>query len=207
MSVEPADAVPTRAPAPAVAGSGRVFGALDLLRPDRVGGWAIDRGDRGAALEVDVFREGRRVATLRADRARKDLARGDGQGNHGFVLTLDPPLEPGFEFTVTAVARAGDGASAELRRAATGDETTPERRLLERLFEEVVRLRQEPRDAAGLAEALQRLEVAQARIEALFGAIEAPAPQPQTGLRLIVAAALATGVGSLCLGLYSMWAS
>jgi hypothetical protein len=209
MSVEPktADGASPEVMPPAIAAAGRIHGALDMLRPDRIGGWAIDRDNRGAALEVDVFREGRRVATLRADRPRKDLARGeDGSGNHGFAVALDPPLEPGFEFTVTAVARASDGASSELRRAGAGGAATPEQRILERLFGEVRQLRQEPRDAAGLAETLQRLEITQARIEATLAAIEVPAPQPQSGLTLIVAVALATGLGSLGLGLYSMWA-
>ena len=186
--------------------AGHVQGALDMVRPDRIGGWAIDRANRSAALEVDVFREGRRIATLRADRERKDLARGvAGNGNHGFGLSLDPPLEPGFEFTVSAVARAADGTSSELRRAGAAGATTIEVRLLERIFEEVMRLRQDPTTAAGIPEMLERFEVAQARIEAALAALEAPAPRPQTGVRLILAAALATGVGSLCLGLYSMW--
>jgi hypothetical protein len=208
MSVQPSPAdgaVPeVMTPAPAMAG--RIHGALDMVRADRIGGWAIDRGDRAAALEVDVFREGRRITTLRADRPRKDLARGeDGSGNHGFVFVLDPPLEPGFEFTLTAVARGTDGASAELRRAGAGA-TTPEQRILERLFGEVRQLRQEPGDTDALPELLRRLEITQARIEATLAAIEVPAQQPQTGLRLMVAVALATGLGSLCLGLYSMWA-
>ena len=104
--------------------AGRLHGALDMVRADRIGGWAVDRAKRGAAVEVDIFREGHRIATLRADRPRKDLARGDEEaGNHGFALALDPPLEPGFEFTIVAVARAGE-VSAELqarRRGRAGD--------------------------------------------------------------------------------------
>ena len=205
MSVQSRPADAPAAVAVVGPGAGRLHGALDMVRADRIGGWAIDRGHRGAAVEVDVFREGRRVATLRADLPRKDLARGDdAAGRHGFALALDPPLEPGFEFTVTAVARAEDGASADLRRAGAGEVATPERRLLERVFEEVARLGREPQETAPVAEVLQRLEVSHARIEAALAAIEAPTPQPQTGLRVIAVAALAMGLGSLILGLVSM---
>ncbi|MFO1208719.1 MAG: hypothetical protein U1E40_05775 [Amaricoccus sp.] len=196
--------VPGQVDAPAPGGT-RVLGAVDLLRPDRVGGWAIDRVNRAGTLEVDVFREGRRVGTVRADRPRKDLAGADGTaGNHGFAFALEPPLEAGFEFTVSAVARAADGTVAELRRAGA-DAATAERRLLERLFEELVRLRREP--VAGNADAIQRVELAQARIEAALAAIERPAPAPAGGLRAIAVAALAIGSLSLALGIVSMLVS
>ena len=79
---------------------------MDVIRPDRIAGWAIDRADSQAALEIDVRREGRLVATVRADRFRKDLERGSvGTGRYGFACELTPPLEPGFEFTVS-VTRA-----------------------------------------------------------------------------------------------------
>lgn len=189
--------VPARSAAP-VALTGRVQGALEVVRPDRVAGWALDRADRSVAVEVDVIREGRKVATVKADRARKDLS-----GAHGFIVMLDPPLEPGFEFTVTAVARAADGARADLRRAGS-DERTPDRRLLERVFDEVARLRQEEDDGTVLRDALQRFEVAQARFEAALAGIEPPAPASQAGLRVLVVLALAAGVGSLAIGIGSM---
>ena len=186
--------------------AGRIQGALDMVRPDRIGGWALDRTDRAASLEVDVFREGRRIATLRADRERLDLAKAsDGSGRHGFALVLDPPLEPGFEFTVTAVARAADGTRSTLRR--TGAATTPERRLLERLFDEVTRPREALAEAPGVADAVRSLEVTQARIEAALARLEAPKPAAAAELRWIVFAALATGIVSLALGLWSMFAS
>ncbi|MFO1143211.1 MAG: hypothetical protein U1E59_12595 [Amaricoccus sp.] len=197
--------VPVQVDAP-VSGGVRVLGAVDLLRPDRVGGWAIDRSDRAGVLEVDVFREGRKVGTVRADRPRKDLPAADGTAsNHGFAFALEPPLEPGFEFTVSAVARAADGAAAELRRAG-GDAATPERRLLERVFEELVRLRREPAPV-GHADAMERVELAQARIEAALAVMERPLPAPPAGLRVIAIVALAIGSLSLALGIVSMFAS
>ena len=173
MDPKPADALPA-AIAPAIPTRGRVFGALDMLRPDRIGGWAIDRGNRGVALEVDVFREGRRVATIRGRPHAQDLARGDdGHGNHGFALALDPPLEPGS-------SSPSPGGSRERRRQRRAAPCRGGRRGARRaahprrLFEEVARLRHEPRDAAGLSDVLQRIEVAQARIDAALAAIEAP---------------------------------
>ncbi len=181
----------------------RLHGALDMVRADRIGGWAVDRANPGAAVEVDIFREGHRIATLRADRPRKDLARGDEEANHGFALALDPPLEPGFEFTIVAVARAGEG-SAELRRAGGGPPATPERRILERIFEEVARIGQQPPADADPGEALQRVELAQVRIEAALAGLEAPAAPPPRGLWALALAALAIGAGSLVLGIVSM---
>jgi hypothetical protein len=199
----PAQPTSPETPTPVVV-TGRLHGALDMVRADRIGGWAIDRTNRGAAVEVDVFREGTRVATLRADRPRKDLARGEEEpGNHGFTLALDPPLEPGFEFTIVAVARAGE-ASVELRRAGGGGPATPERRILERIFEDLAELRRQAPAAGDPAEALQRIELAQARIEAALAAVEAPAPPAPRDLWTIALAALAIGAASLVLGIVSM---
>jgi hypothetical protein len=68
---EAADAVPATAD-----GGPRVYGVVDLIRHDRAAGWAIDRADPAAAVTVEVRREGRLVATARADRHRKDLESG-----------------------------------------------------------------------------------------------------------------------------------
>jgi hypothetical protein len=102
---------------------------------------------------------------------------GEGRGGHrdyGFRAEIDPPLERGLRVHVTAVARAPDGARAELARvgstARTPDPTT---RLLERIYESVTRIpvpapqpAAPPADAAPLLEAVGRIEVAQARLEA-----------------------------------------
>ena len=194
----------------------RIYGVVDVVRSDRIAGWAIDRGDSRASLDVDIRREGRVVATVRADRLRKDLERnGVGTGRYGFACSLEPPLEPGFEFAVSATARTPDGVTAELGRfGGAAAATDPERRLLERIFEEVSQIRSErahekpPEEqltAESLAELIRRLEVVQARVEAALGGIEAPKPRPLTGLRVLVGVSLAVGIGSLALGLWSMW--
>ena len=203
MSAAP---VPVPAPAdvpadvPADAGPS-LYGVIDVVKPDRIAGWVIDRRDSRAALDVEIRREGRLVATVKAARPRRDLEKaGVGTGLYGFSCALDPPVEAGFEFTVTVTARAADGLTETLRRpgARAAD---PDRRLVERIFEEVRR----PTDAAELREVVRRIEIAQARIEAALAAVDAPAPgEPPRGLRLLVAAALVTATASLVLGIASM---
>ena len=204
---EPAATSAPALPAAVPQGDGgpSLYGVVDVMRPERVAGWVIDRRDPRAALDVEVRREGTLAATVKADRPRRDLEKaGVGTGRYGFACELDPPLEPGFEFTLAITARAADGTAEEIRRPAAKLATEPDRRLLERIFEEV--RRPAPENPADLRDTAQRLEVAQARIEALLAALETPAvPPPQTGLRLLVGVALALAVASLAVGLVSMW--
>jgi hypothetical protein len=195
----------------------RVYGVIDHIGR-RVAGWAIDRASSAAAVEVDIYREGELIATVRADRHRRDLESGGlGTGLYGFRIELETPVEPGFEFTVTAVARAADGESAALRRNG-GQTTDPDRRLLERTFEKLVDLRvrmDEMRAAMGAAnggrvaetmDLLGRIELAQIRLESTLGKVDAPPAPASRGLRVWVAVAVLVGVGSLALGVVSMLA-
>lgn len=210
---------PETPPATGPDGGPRLYGVMDVLRLDRVAGWAIDRTDAAAALEIEIRREGRPVATVRADRLRKDLERGGlGTGRYGFTCTLEPPLEPGFEFTVTAVARSADGALLDLKRPGAATQSPDrERRMLERLYEEVTaianRLAAPPPPAApapheaaeaALADAVRRIELTQLRVEAALSAVAPPAPPEIKGLRAIAVTALALAAGSLALGLWSL---
>lgn len=197
----------------------RIWGVIDVIRAERIAGWAIDRSDSAAALEIDIHREGRRIATVRADRPRPDLEKGGvGTGRYGFAAEIAPPLEPGFAFTLSATARAPDGAQAVLKPAGPeGAAAAPERRILERVFEETVALRQAlarqkpeharpPADADRLRETIERIELAQARLEAAMTAIEpAPAPRADLGLRIILGVTAAIAVASLGFGLQSFW--
>ncbi len=197
---------------------GRINGVIDVPRPGRVAGWAIDRADQNATVSVSILREGRLVAELRADAHRPDLERGGiGTGRYGFSLDLEPPLEPGFEFTISAIARAADGTSGDLRAVGrakpSGD---ADRRLAERTFAEVVKLRAlldvlsaHPKQdgEALLMEALERVEVVQARIEQAQIERDNPVETGSSrGLALTVAGALAISTGSLALGIWSMLA-
>jgi hypothetical protein len=191
---------------PVAAVGPRIYGVVDVVRATRIAGWAIDRSDSAASVEIDIRREGRLVGTVRADRPRRDLERGGvGTGRYGFASDLDPPLQPGFEFTVTATARTADGASCELKRAGQKDEERPaELRLVERIFE-IVSQPSEPDPARDLAAAIERIEVVQARLEAALAGTEAPRPASQTGLRIVAGLSLAAAFISLAIGLVSMW--
>lgn len=209
---------PETPPATGPDGGPRLYGVMDVLRLDRVAGWAIDRTDAAAALEIEIRREGRPVATVRADRLRKDLERGGlGTGRYGFTCNLEPPLEPGFEFTVTAVARSADGALLELKRPGAATQSPDrERRMLERLYEEVTAIARRlaapppapaPQEAAetALADAVRRIELTQLRVEAALSAVAPPAPPEIKGLRTIAVTALAIATGSLALGFWSLF--
>lgn len=200
----PAPAAPEDVPAPEDGGP-RLYGVVDIVKPDRIAGWVIDRRDSRAALDVEIRREGRLVATVKAARPRRDLEKaGVGTGRYGFSCTLEPPLEAGFEFTLSATARAADGAEEVLRRPAARSGSAPERRLLERIFEEVGRPA-EAAETADLRAMVERLEIAQARIEATLAGLEAPAPAAvPKGLRLLVGVALAVALASLAIGIASM---
>lgn len=196
----------------------RINGVLDVPRPGRVAGWAIDRADPAAAVTVTVLREGRVVAEVRADAYRPDLERGGiGTGRYGFALDLDPPLDPGFEFTIAAIARADDGTTGEIRpvgRARPAED--PSRRLAERTFCELARLRASLCDLVARQDrgvevqalaALDRIEVVQARLEqALASVAPQPAPRPGRAVVAAIAFAIITGLGSLGLGVWSMLA-
>lgn len=209
---------PETPPATGPDGGPRLYGVMDVLRLDRVAGWAIDRTDAGVSLDIEIRREGRPVATVRADRLRKDLERGGlGTGRYGFTCNLEPPLEPGFEFTVTAVARSADGAVLDLKRPGAATQSPDrERRMLERLYEEVTTIGQRlatppppapaPHEAAeaALADAVRRIELTQLRVEAALSAVAPPAPPEIKGLRTIAVTALALAAGSLALGLWSL---
>lgn len=193
-------------------GGPRIHGVVDVIRRDRVAGWAIDRADPGAHVAVRLEREGRVVAEGRADRHRKDLEKGGvGTGLYGFSLPLDPPLEPGMEFTLAVTAHTRDGAETRLR-APKAEAARPESRLLERVFGEVAEIRAtleglETRLASAAPEAaraLERVEVIQTRLEAALAGLETPAPPPGRGLVLLAGAALATAAVSLALGLVSI---
>jgi hypothetical protein len=85
------------------------------------------------ALDIDIHIAGKTVATVRADRLRKDLARsGTGNGYHAFEAVLDAPVADVDRALVGAVARVDGytGAIALANRAAdpnaAADTSTPQ---------------------------------------------------------------------------------
>lgn len=198
----------------------RVNGVYDMPSPGRISGWAIDRSDPDASVEVEVCREGALVCRVRADRHRPDLERGGlGTGRYGFSVDLDPPVPPEMVFTLSVRAVTADGASGPLRatgEAAPNDD--PLLRLVERGFDQTAALRAEvaaladalkarpaPTDTAATTAILERIEVVQARLDGVAAGGEAPAdPAVGPGLRLAIAAALAMSMVAVLLGVWSV---
>ena len=128
-------------------------------------------------------------------------------------------IEPGMAFAVTAIARAPDGARGVLRPIGkAGPSSDPDRRVTERVFEEVIALRTElarfrKTAAAGADEAaierfremLERVEVVQARLEARPERAADLETGSDRGLRAIAISALVIALGSLGFGILSMW--
>jgi hypothetical protein len=84
-----------------------IVGYIDRIDGARVSGWAWDRTQPDLALDVEIRLGGRSVATVRADRLRKDLARsGTGNGYHAFEAVLDAPIAEADRALVAALARA-----------------------------------------------------------------------------------------------------
>lgn len=198
----------------------RVNGVYDILSPDRVSGWAIDRSDEKAVVTVQVLREGVLVGTAPADRYRKDLERGGiGSGNYGYSVELDPPLAPGMGFTITVQAVTDDGVSGPLRPAGSARPSEdPEIRLLQQTFARIVEISRQIEQEAGhrlppspvesdrLEAAIDRIEVVQARLELTLAETERSlVTDADKGLRISVALSLLTGLVALSIGLYSIF--
>lgn len=210
---------PETPPATGPDGGPRLYGVMDVLRLDRVAGWAIDRTDAAAALEIEIRREGRPVATVRADRLRKDLERGGlGTGRYGFTCTLRAPA--GARLRIhrdrgcpqrrwrAAGPEAPRGGDAKPRPRAA-DAGTPlrgsdgDREPARRAAPPAAPAPHEAAEAA-LADAVRRIELTQLRVEAALSAVAPPAPPEIKGLRAIAVTALALAAGSLALGLWSL---
>jgi hypothetical protein len=116
----------------APAGTPAIVGYIDKIEGAKISGWAWDRNRPDVALDIDIHIAGKPVATVRADRLRKDLARsGTGNGYHAFEAVLDTPVSDADRTLVGAVARVDGyaGAIALANRAAdpgaTADTSNP----------------------------------------------------------------------------------
>lgn len=94
-------------------------GSLDSADAAGVRGWVVDRTQPGAAVEVQLYVDGRFVSEALADRPRPDVsAKGFAPDErHGYVFTLDPPLvSGGHEARVYAVHASRGGARRTLQQ-------------------------------------------------------------------------------------------
>jgi hypothetical protein len=200
----------------------RVYGVIDVIRPERLAGWAIDRSDDTAAVEVDVYREGEKIATVTANRPRKDLQKGGvGTGCYGFSADLDPPIDTAFGFTLNAIARTEDGVSASLKHNFDPDQSS-DTKVQRRILEDIIGIKRGlksvqtqlasqafDRDASKLTEMIERLEVMQARIEAAASkSLAAPVVSEAASAKPLAYLALAIALASLGLGaasIFGLW--
>lgn len=200
--------------AKAMATQQRVNGVVDVLRSNRIAGWAIDRLDASAAVKVEILRDGVPYRSIIADRYRQDLEKGGiGTGKYGFSVEVDPPIEAGLEFTVTALARTSDGHTAPLKPVGAAEHPArPELLMLHRLAASLDGLKatyvQSNSHREGLLAVADRLEMTQIRLEAALSALEALPPTTKTahvpkavyGIAFIGLLALAVGIGSVGFG-------
>jgi hypothetical protein len=94
-------------------------GSLDSADSSGVRGWVVDRTQPGAAVEVQLYVDGRFFADAVADRPRPDVhAKGFAPDErHGYVFTLDPPLTGGeHEARVYAVHASRGGSRRTLQQ-------------------------------------------------------------------------------------------
>lgn len=200
----------------------RVNGILDRPGTTRISGWAIDRADPNAHVEVDIYYDGVLLGHVSASDYRKDLQRnGIGTGKYGFKYELREAIDPDMSFAITAIARTKDGMRAPLRNTGrTAKSDDPAIRLGQRAYLRSCGLRQEIADLScklddlleqiGTAsvdpDVLERIELVQARLETILPREGTPRPVAQTaGLKVAVSIALLFGVASLSLGLISLW--
>lgn len=193
----------------------RLHGVIDVLRADRVAGWVIDRTDPARCATVELRREGRLVATATANRPRKDLERqAVGTGTYGFAFTFDPPLEDGMDFTIAVTARSHDGVELPLQPVASAARAvTPEQRALGRILADLAALRGDMaalrQDLAtaeeGRARFQDRLDLVQVRLERSMSALETPPGGSPRWLAGVAVAGALMAVGSLAVGLLSLW--
>jgi hypothetical protein len=89
----------------------RVRGYIDVIDGRRIGGWAFCAGQPEQPIEVEIRRDDRPLATIRADGYRVDLHRlGIGTGRHGFEVLVDEPIPSEERDRITAHARLDDTA-------------------------------------------------------------------------------------------------
>jgi hypothetical protein len=107
-----------------------VAGFIDRVYDRRITGWAWNRTEPDAILEVEIRLDEIPIATARSDRLRRDLVRrGYGDGRHGFDVRLSEMLPADARGRLAAIAILPDGGRVRLgNRAAelATPETAPE---------------------------------------------------------------------------------
>jgi hypothetical protein len=76
-------------------------GAHDVTNCDEIIGWAWDANNPGQPVQVEVYSDGKVVATAAADEFRQDLLDvGKGNGRHGFTMAVPDVLKDGARHSI-----------------------------------------------------------------------------------------------------------
>lgn len=106
-------------------------GHIDSVRPARISGWAWAPWQGSRAVSLDVLIDGRIVGSCNAEQYRGDLRdAGIGDGHHGFVLLLDPPIDLTSVDTVSIRSRESLAVIATSRLHEKEDAARPSDELL-----------------------------------------------------------------------------
>jgi hypothetical protein len=90
-------------------------GSLDRADIDQIAGWAWNPGSPNAHIEVLIFDNGRLMATVPADRFRRDLVHVTrDSGKHGFVFPSPPGLKDGRTHLIQVMC---SGSATELAKS------------------------------------------------------------------------------------------
>lgn len=113
----------------------RIEGYLDAVDGKLVHGWAWDRDKPEERLGIELWFEGRLVATACADQLRADLrGNGIGDGHHAFAATLGDSLGSVAAEALTAYAVPPDGGErVVLKLRGAADEAAAMEAMLRRL--------------------------------------------------------------------------
>jgi hypothetical protein len=90
-------------------------GTLDFVGKHRIEGWAWDPKRPNTPVQVDLYDGDTKLATIEADRFRKDVASAKkGDGKHAFYLFPPASLNDGKAHTIRAKIA---GTSVELKKS------------------------------------------------------------------------------------------
>src|SRR5260221_4907308 len=100
-----------------------IRGVIETVHPRQIRGWAYDEDAPRIHVSIVAAVMGIDVATGEASLFRKDLAEaGVGDGDHSFVLDLDPPLslEAIERLQIYAIGRDGSRSNLHVRTWKSG---------------------------------------------------------------------------------------
>lgn len=195
----------------------RFQGSLDVVQSTRLAGWAMDQEAPEAAVVVEIVLETEVIGKVAADRLRKDLEKaGIGTGRYGFEMIPVRPLAEQDLARLAVRVRSADGVFASIpnRAAVAHKATSGEGAMvageLKELRAAVGRLGQSLGPVGErLAERMDAIDVAQARLDASVARIERALEQRLgrggRGIGTAVSLLSAIAILSLGLGIVSLW--